>query len=116
MTTVEVARMSDVQNEEYRAPEIIPTDFEKRWEELVQAEPRLSSLYIKASRIKRKHGKPFCANRHWYTELKPELVNLVGYTARKSNPILKTEEAYSFAYHTIYHALPDCKHEGMCGG
>lgn len=88
-------------------------------------------------------GGGFCANALWYGEgvddhgLKGLLTALIGH-ARRSDPdqddhpdpgprsrrrwgdvevetTLRSSEAYDLAYRTIYHALPDCDHPGLCG-
>jgi len=80
------------------------------FEKLCELEPGLLELYRQACAVKDDRRKrSFCANAIWYREFKPVLVQLVGWTARKQDPVLRTSEAYRLAYDTIYHALPDCR-------
>lgn len=80
------------------------------WQQLVKAEPELEELLEEAQCVDGSDSH-FCANRVWYMlgGLKENLCDLVGWTARRSNPILKTSAAYDVAYKKIYAALPDCR-------
>jgi hypothetical protein len=92
------------------------------WDKLVELEPRLADLLAVAKGIKRKRGKPFCANAVWYGHydwhgrgLKGRLLVLVGYDRAnraaddKDRKVLSTSEAYNIAYDTIIASLPDCR-------
>ena len=74
----------------------------------------LACLYKQAKYWAQTIGrKPFCANAVWYSTMKPIVELEVGYCAR--NPKLESSLAYDVAYDSIYQALPNCRHEGMCG-
>jgi hypothetical protein len=79
------------------------------FEELTKIEPRLQDLLEQALSVSSRNPK-FCANKIWYHELKPQLVKLVGLTAQNPDKRLHTSYAYDLAYHTIYNALPNCRH------
>lgn len=81
----------------------------QEFDELAAVEPKLSALLAEAGAVK-DDGKPksFCANRHWYREFKPRLLNLVGWR-RTDVPGLGTSRAYDVAYAVIYDALPACR-------
>ena len=79
--------------------------------ELTKIEPRLKQLYNKARQVDGSEAN-FCANRVWYEEFKPQLLNLVGQGAAR--PELQTVEAYDVAYKKIYRALPNCGEGCSC--
>lgn len=89
------------------------------WGQLVEAEPRLARLLKIAQSTRSRPG--FCANAVWYGYDRPEWLSLKGRASklvgweRKGDPLLSAEKAYDVAYETIYHALPNCQHEGPCG-
>src|SRR5437764_1430140 len=89
---------------------------------LAALEPGLDSLLAEARSYHRTAGQTpnFCANAVWYgypghePGLKRRLMQFVGHV-RGGDGVLATSEAYDVAYHTIYQALPDCRHEyGFC--
>jgi hypothetical protein len=88
--------------------------------DLLRLEPALKALLAEAFFHHATASTGFCANAVWYgypghqPGLKRRLLELVGWTARC--PRLRCSEAYDVAYETIYHALPECNHEGMCPG
>jgi hypothetical protein len=88
--------------------------------DLVSLEPQLAALLAEAESYHEKAGQHFCANVVWYgyrghaPGLKLLLNDLVGFYSGKTG-LLATSEAYDMAYQTIYHALPDCRHDGECG-
>jgi hypothetical protein len=92
----------------------LPASFRK----LAKEEPLLWKLAVMAKSIgesPRSYGEHYCANRDWYRDLKPALCRLVGWD-RAGDPVLGTPAAYDLAYKTIYHLLPDCRHEEVwCG-
>jgi len=94
--------------------------------DLVALEPRLAHLLTEAQG--HKPTRKFCANQTWYgyfgfSGLKDKLLRLVGWK-RETAPdgatdvakekTLKSSQAYSVAYQTVYHALPDCGPECVC--
>jgi hypothetical protein len=96
------------------------SDEKKMWWAMCQAWPPIHALW-KAAASYRKYARrspgEFCANAIWYSDLKPRLVEMVGYSVmeRKNVPdVLKSTKAYDVAYDRIYHALPDCSHTGSC--
>jgi hypothetical protein len=104
----------DMRGEVPPEPEKPPT-----WQQLVRLEPRLLELAKRA--LEADAGRDtFCANAVWYgydehKGIRPALCELVGWGAAiYAPPLLKTEAAYDVAYETIYQALPDCSHEGIC--
>lgn len=83
--------------------------------ELAAREPRLAELsrFIRAQHP----GRPgYCANRAWFREpgFKAALCRIIGGVAEQEDAALRTSAAYDVAYHTLYHTLPDCRHEGGC--
>jgi len=84
--------------------------------ELCRLEPRLRHLEDHARRVaaaeKRKRVR-CCGNRAWYTEVKPQLVWLVGFQRAARHEVLSTTTAYDVAYHHLYELMPDCR-ECMC--
>lgn len=79
------------------------------WDKLIEMEPKLNELYESAKNEKQTPG--YCANRVWFTTLKPKLLALVGWDREEDHNQLCTDEAYDIAYETIYEALPCCDHE-----
>ena len=79
---------------------------------MVAIEPKLLTLFEKASSYKAKEN--FCTNKIWYGPdgLRQKLSRLVGFGACKRQ--LRTSQAYDLAYTKIYNALPDCRHDGYC--
>jgi len=73
------------------------TDFAR----LVSLEPRLGVLLKYAQTI------PLADDflKIWYRQIKPQMVNLVGFKAEKRTPELMSTIAYDCAYRTIYNAL-----------
>lgn len=84
----------------------------RAFREICQIEPRLFGLWMQVSTIKPYPEGGFCANRLWVAHFKPELERLVGWQAE--NPVLQTELDYDIAYISIYYAMPECDHCGMC--
>jgi hypothetical protein len=80
------------------------------WEMLAGLEPRLADLlqYAQGSDTPAEE-EGFCRESIWYEEIKPQLVEVVGYGRSDFHPILMTSAAYELAYHTILRALPDCR-------
>lgn len=82
------------------------------WNELVEKEPRLNDLLRKAKEIKDpgpSKKKSFCANKIWRDEFKWQVEELVGWYAKKPDPLLSSSKAYDVAYQTIYGELPACR-------
>jgi hypothetical protein len=98
---------------------IIDADSE-RFELYGRLQPALIDLYAEACAVL--PHDDFCANRVFYgypsygrNGFKRRLMALVGWEASPgTHPHLCTTEAYDLVYSMIYHALPDCRHEGMC--
>ena len=80
---------------------------EQRWEVLVEIEPFLEGLREQARAVADEGGDHFCANTVWYNELKPQLVDLVGFEASKKQ--LRSMGAYDLAYDVVYNELPSCR-------
>ena len=59
--------------------------------------------------VKDEGGESFCANRVWYIRYEPRLKQLVGRHALRSDPLLRSEEAYQLAQHKLYQLLPNCR-------
>lgn len=78
----------------------------RTWDIIKNIEPRLEAMFREACQATE------CANRVWYSRLKPRLCRLVGFMAQ--DPLLKSADVYDVAYQTIYAALPDCGPH--CGG
>jgi hypothetical protein len=81
--------------------------------ELTLLEPRLLTLLAEAQAHHWDRGESFCANAVFFSSrkrpsLKGKLLELVGWYAQ-GDGLLRTEQAYKVAYHTIYEALPDCR-------
>jgi len=47
----------------------------------------------------------FCREVWWYRYFKPRLVLIVGYGSRHPDPLMRTEAAYSVAYHGVHELL-----------
>lgn len=82
------------------------------WEDLVKREPRLGALLREARAVTPPREPNWDVDRVWYMQLKPRLLELVGWFAKSDDPVLHTCDAYDVAYHRIYDALPDCR---ACG-
>jgi hypothetical protein len=83
------------------------------FDRLAELEPGLKALLKKAEQTRDRAFNPsFCANDLWFREFKPQLVLLVGWTARKENPEIQSAAAYDLAYDRIYASLPDCRECG----
>lgn len=76
------------------------------WNEMVAVEPRLAGMLMEAKAVDGT-DEHFCANRVWSDRFKPELVCLVGWTAK--DPRLSSSSCYDLAYQKIYNVLPYCK-------
>jgi hypothetical protein len=86
------------------------------FDELALLEPGLATLLAEARAVSSRGNPKFRANAVWYgfgkyrhSGLKPRLVQLVGWNARKVDPVLRSEDAYDVIYETISAALPDCR-------
>ena len=82
------------------------------WAKIIEIEPRLKRAY-KIAKNENKDELPenYCANEIFYRRLKPEIVELVGWSARDRR--LRSSQAYDIAYEKILNALPDCQHESI---
>ena len=93
------------------------TDKPLTWTKLVRAEPRLRELLAMAQGTERElwatredgeiclHG--YRSVRVYLNEIKPVVLDLVGWFRERGPEFLQTSEAYSLAIKTIYGALPD---------
>ncbi len=87
------------------------------FDELAALEPRLAALLAEAQGYHATRPRGFCANAVFYgypghrPGLKRRLSELVGHVSDREG-VLGTSDAYDVAYHTVYQALPDCKHRG----
>lgn len=80
------------------------------WEALTEREPRLAEMYAEISHVTDDRSTAtFCANRLWYIQFEPRLLNLVGTRAEKYDQLIRTPEAYTLARRTLYRLLPDCR-------
>ena len=80
------------------------------WNDLTEREPRLVELLMDIKRVKDdKTKRSFCANRVWYQDFKPRLIEIVGWYSEKDDPMLRTQEAYDIAYDHLYSRLPSCR-------
>ena len=76
---------------------------------LLRREPRLELLRSELAGVRDDGGTSFCANRLWYVRYEPELRRLVGKSAEKDDPLLRTPDAYELSRHLLYRLLPDCR-------
>lgn len=84
------------------------------WSTLISLLPELERMRLRAAAVAPGDDPEFCANDVWFERFKPDVVRLVGWETRSSNPILQTSEAYSLAYQTIYNELPSCGRQCGC--
>lgn len=83
--------------------------------ELEARDERLATLRLAIECVG--HGNAeFCANHWWYGRagFKATLCDIIGSYATQDDAALRTAAAYDVAYRTLYHRLPDCRHQGMC--
>lgn len=86
------------------------SDIRLTWDLLAILEPQLKLLLEDAQAIRDDcESESFCANRHWYLELRPCLLKLVGWDRPGFHPILSTRQAYDLAYGKLYEPLPACR-------
>jgi hypothetical protein len=76
------------------------------FEELTRLESRLGELLSEAKNYK--PGEKYCPISIWYKDFKPQLIELVGWWAKKNDETLHSKAAYDLAYETVNHALPGC--------
>jgi hypothetical protein len=76
------------------------------FEDLTKIEPKLQALYDRAKNFPVYAG--YCPIGNWYKFFKPKLIKLVGWTARKDDPVIRGHVAYDLCYRLIYAALPPC--------
>ena len=79
------------------------------WETLIARESELARLRADVEAVEDIGGPYFCANKIWYIRFKPRLGELVGWSARKDDPLLRSPQAYALAHKTLYRLLPDCR-------
>ena len=80
------------------------------WEALTEREPRLAQMYTEIAHVTDdKISATFCANRLWYIQFEPRLLNLVGSRAEMPDKLVRAPEAYTLARRTLYRLLPDCR-------
>lgn len=78
------------------------------WERICRLNPLMRNLYEEAKSIKDdKRKKRFCANVIWENQLKPYMVNHVGWNS--PIPELRSSLVYNITYEKIYNALPNCR-------
>lgn len=88
--------------------------------ELEEREPRLAALRLAIDAVGTtgdvRAGGEFCANHWWYGRagFKAALTGIIGHFADQDDAALTTAAAWDVAYQTLYHRLPDCRHEGPC--
>jgi hypothetical protein len=111
------------------------------WARIVEARPTLATALDTAQRLSRR-SPGYCANRTFYGIFKPILRRQVGNEielrcqrlhlqtlSRLDEPVVHTAECvasidrqrwlkgrdvYDLVYETLYHALPNCQHDGEC--
>lgn len=104
------------------------------WPLLVELEPKLGELWMRARLEWAEEPAEYCSVRIWYGYgkdgekvglayskdgrghgLKSLICDLVGWSVkhRGGNPVLASSEAYDIAYETVLDALPSCR--GRCG-
>lgn len=85
------------------------------WDDLTLREPALATLRREIERVRDFGGEYFCANEFWYGWSGHEpgflrrLNGLVGRSAQRSDPVLRSAEAYDVAYRTLRSLLPRCR-------
>ena len=90
------------------------------WGDLIAREPRLARLRREIRALHRQPlGENWCAGEAWYgygawrwsgrEGFKRRLSALVGTTAERPDPVLRSSKAYDLAYRTLYEALPPCR-------
>lgn len=83
------------------------------WEALTEREPELIALRREIEAVK-DNAPQFCANKLWYGRFKQQMMKLVGDLASRDDAVIGSSEAYDLAYQTLFHILPQCRHEGGC--
>ncbi len=79
---------------------------------LAKLEPGIIRLAHVAGSVE--YGPKFCANSVWYSSIKPDLVELIGWYRRKDKgPELSARSAYDLVYQRLYEILPGCR-DCMC--
>lgn len=79
-----------------------------QFQKLTELDSRLLALAWMVGGVE--HGPKFCANLVWYQQVKPNLVELVGWCRRTDGPEeLKSREAYNLVYEKLYSLLPPCQ-------
>jgi len=83
------------------------------WGELVRREPGLAAL-LEEVLAEPGDGASYCANIAWFGRpgglgFKARMAQLVGWSARSADPLLRSSEAYAVAYRALYDPLPPCK-------
>ncbi len=79
------------------------------WNDLTEREPRLVNLLWEIKKVKDEGKSSFCRNVAWFGMFDRKLENLVGWYSEIDDPMLRTSEAYDFAYRYLYHKLPKCR-------
>lgn len=79
------------------------------WDDLVAREPRLADLGRDVRAVTPGDDPHFCANEVWAREIKPRLVELVGWGSNSPYAVLRTSRAYEVAYSWLYEQLPPCR-------
>ena len=78
------------------------------WQQIIAEQPYLKILEENCKSLN--GAEPdWCANKFWYGEIKPQLVELVGRYSKIE--ALRNSDAYYVAYRHLYDPLPPC-HEG----
>jgi hypothetical protein len=94
------------------------------FQQMARLEPRLADLesMIRQHAEANRGARPYCANTAWYSDrsgdrdgaFKEQMLVLAGFHGHCKE--LRTMEAYEVAYEHLYSLLPDCQHDGLCGG
>ena len=96
-----------------------PTGARLSYRELEARDDRLVALRRRVEAVRRSAGGPFCPHTHWFGrsggDFKRQLVDIIGWHSANPDAALRTSDAYEVAYQHLYHLLPDCRHDGMCG-
>lgn len=87
------------------------------WATIARQEPALGRLLGTVAQADAAGGasRSFCGVDFWYSEVKPQLVQLVGYDLPGGHGILGTAIAYDVALGHLWKALPPCRN-CTCGG
>ena len=87
--------------------EIFKMSDKKRFQEICEVCPEIEYLDWFTKQFAGREG--FCANAILFSYLKPVINELVGW--HSENVLLRSSRDYDIVFQTLYHNLPDCRHE-----